>query len=186
MSAASRRLNTGREVFAAILGGVASRSIGRGLKRARHAGLNLAGYFWMIDRNLARGVFLAAVALTFGVYSLRYPVGSWDRAGPGLFPLMVSGALLAMALMMVVRSRFQKPEPFEFNVKNIGLLLVSLCVFALLSLYVNMVVAIVAMVFIAGKAAATYSVSRNVKISLGLIVVAFAFQKLLGLSLPLL
>ncbi|WP_448251410.1 tripartite tricarboxylate transporter TctB family protein [Ottowia oryzae] len=140
----------------------------------------------MIDRNLARGVFLAAVALAFGVYSLRYPVGSWDRAGSGLFPLMVSGALLAMALMIIVRSRFQKPEPLEFNVKNISLLLVSLCVFALLSLYVNMVVAIVAMVFIAGNAAATYSVSRNVKISLGLIVVAFAFQKFLGLSLPLL
>ena len=186
MSAAARRRNTGREVFAAFPGVRHFRGIERGLKRPRDAGLNLAGYFWMIDRNLARGVFLAAVALAFGVYSLRYPVGSWDRAGPGLFPLMVSGALLAMALMMVVRSRFQKPEPFEFNVKNIGLLLVSLCVFALLSLYVNMVVAIVAMVFIAGKAAATYSVSRNVKISLGLTVVAFAFQKFLGLSLPLL
>lgn len=186
MSAAARRRNTGREVFAAFPGVRHFRGIERGLKRPRDAGLNLAGYFWMIDRNLARGVFLAAVALAFGVYSLRYPVGSWDRAGPGLFPLMVSGALLAMALMMVVRSRFQKPEPLEFNVKNIGLLLVSLCVFALLSLYVNMVVAIVAMVFIAGNAAATYSVSRNVKISLGLIVVAFAFQKLLGLSLPLL
>lgn len=186
MSAAARRRNTGREVFADFPGVRHLRGIERGLKRPRDAGLNLAGYFWMIDRNLARGVFLAAVALTFGVYSLRYPVGSWDRAGPGLFPLMVSGALLTMALMIIVRSRFQKPEPLEFNVKNISLLLVSLCVFALLSLYVNMVVAIVAMVFIAGKAAATYSVSRNIKISIGLIVVAFAFQKLLGLSLPLL
>ena len=186
MSAVPRRLNTGREVFAAIAGAWRLGRIDRGLERARDAGLNLTGHFWMIDRDLARGVFLAAVALTFGGYSLRYPAGSWDRAGPGLFPLMVSGSLLVLALMIMVRSRFQKPEPFEFNGRNIGLLLVSLCVFALLSLYVNMVVAIVAMVFIAGKAAATYSVSRNIKISLGLIVVAFAFQKLLGLSLPLL
>lgn len=140
----------------------------------------------MIDRNLARGVFLAAVALTFGGYSLRYPTGHLDHAGPGLFPLMVSGVLLLIAVMIMVRSRFQQPEPLEFNPRNISLLLISLCVFAGLSLYVNMLVAIVAMVFIAGRAAATYSVSRNIKISIGLIIVAFAFQKLLGLSLPLL
>lgn len=139
----------------------------------------------MIDRNLARGLFLALIALVFGGYSLQYSTGSLGHAGPGLFPLLVSGALMAIALMIIVRSRFQSPERLQLNAKNIGLLLLSLCVFALLSHYVNMLVAIVAMVFISGRAAVDYSIKRNIKISLGLIVVAFAFQKLLGLSLPL-
>lgn len=139
----------------------------------------------MIDRNLARGLFLALIALVFGGFSLQYQTGSLSHAGPGLFPLIVSGILLAIALMIVVRSRFVAREPLNLNLKNIGLLLFSLCVFAFLSLYVNMLVAIVAMVFISGKAATTYSVPRNIKISIGLILVAFAFQKLLGLSLPL-
>ena len=139
----------------------------------------------MIDRNLARGLFLALIALVFGGFSLQYQTGSLGRAGPGLFPLIVSGILLTIALMIIVRSRFTACEPLDLNLKNIGLLLVSLCVFALLSLYVNMLAGIVAMVFISGKAATTYSVSRNIKISIGLIIVAFAFQKLLGLSLPL-
>lgn len=140
----------------------------------------------MIDRNLARGLFLAVIALVFGGYALQYQTGSLGRAGPGLFPLLVSGVLMVIALLIIVRSRFQASEPLDLNARNIGLLLLSLCVFALLSLYVNMLVAIVAMVFISGKAATTYSVSRNIKISIGLILVAFAFQKFLGLSLPLL
>ncbi len=140
----------------------------------------------MIDRNLARGLFLALIALVFGGNALRYQTGALSHAGPGLFPLLVSGVLMVIALLIIVRSRFQQSERLDLNIKNIGLLLVSLCVFALLSLYVNMLAGIVAMVFISGKAATTYSVSRNIKISIGLIVVAFAFQKLLGLSLPLL
>jgi hypothetical protein len=34
-------------------------------------------------------------------------------------------------------------------------------------------------------AASTYSVVRNIKVSAGLVAVAYAFHKLLGLNLPL-
>ena len=63
MSAVPRRLNTGREVFAAIAGAWRLGRIDRGLERARDAGLNLTGHFWMIDRDLARGVFLGRVRI---------------------------------------------------------------------------------------------------------------------------
>lgn len=139
----------------------------------------------MIDRNLARGVFLAVIALVFGGYALQYDSGSLGRAGPGMFPLMVSGVLLLIAVITIVRSRFQVAEPMPFNFKNIGLLLAALCVFAGVSLYLNMIVAIVALVFIAGKAATDYSIVRNIKISVALIAVAYAFEHFLGLSLPL-
>jgi hypothetical protein len=41
------------------------------------------------------------------------------------------------------------------------------------------------MVFFSAIAGTSYSVVRNLKVSAGLIAVAFAFQKLLGLNLPL-
>ena len=41
------------------------------------------------------------------------------------------------------------------------------------------------MVFCSTLAGTSYSVMRNVKISAGLIAIAFALQKLLGLNLPL-
>ena len=140
----------------------------------------------MIDRNLARGVFLAAIALTFGLNSLRYTIGDFSRPGPGLFPLMISSMLLVIAVAVIVRSFFVGREALHFPLKNISLLLASLCSFALASHFVNMTLGIVVMVFISTFAGQSYSVWRNVKISAVLIAVAFAFQQLLGLNLPLL
>ena len=56
----------------------------------------------------------------------------------------------------------------------------------MISEYLNMILGIVFMVFCASFAGtSSYSVVRNLKISAGLIAVALAFQKLLGLNLPL-
>jgi hypothetical protein len=139
----------------------------------------------MNDRNLARGVFLALIALAFGLGSLNYNIGRLERAGPGLFPLMVSALLLLIAVITIVRSRFLPKVPLDFNPRNITLLLGSLCAFALVSKFINMTLGIAVMVFIAGIAAKPYNWVRNVKIAAGLIAIAFAFHKLLGLNLPL-
>jgi uncharacterized membrane protein len=140
----------------------------------------------MNDRNLVRGLFLLAISLAFGLQALRYPIGEFGRAGSGLFPLMVSGLLLLIAVITVVRSRFVEHVRLEFNAKNIAVILGSLCGFALISLLVNMIAGIVFMVFCASFAGtAKYSAMRNLKIAAGLIAVALAFQKLLGFNLPL-
>ena len=86
----------------------------------------------------------------------------------------------------VVRSRFVERVQLEFKLKNIAIILASLCGFAVLSEYLNMIVGIVFMVFCASFAGtSSYSVMRNLKIAAGLIAVALAFQKLLGFNLPL-
>jgi len=140
----------------------------------------------MNDRNLVRGLFLAAVSLAFGLGALRYPIGDFSHAGPGLFPLLVSCLLFVIAVITIVRSRFVDPMPLNFNLKNIALILLGLCGFALISRVLDMMAGIVFMVFVASFAGTSYSWKRNLKVSAGLIAVAFAFQKLLGLNLPLL
>lgn len=140
----------------------------------------------MNDRNLVRGLLLAAIALGFGLGALRYPIGTFAHAGAGLFPLMVSGLLLVVALATLVRSRFVKPVPLGFHPKNIGLLLLALCSFAVVTEWLhNMIAGIVVMVFIAGLAAPGSTWQRSLKIAAVLVAIAFVFQKLLGLSLPL-
>src|SRR5207249_9118702 len=131
------------------------------------------------------GVFLIVIALAFGLGSLRYSTGALDNAGPGLFPLVISSILLLLGAGIVVRALLTDKVPFTFNVKNIGIILASLCGFALVSEYVNMIVGILVLVFVASAAATSYSVMRNIKIAGGLIVVALLFQKGLGLQLPL-
>jgi hypothetical protein len=139
----------------------------------------------MNDRNLVRGLFLIAISLIFGLGSLRYSIGEFSRAGPGLFPLLVSGLLFLIGLLTVVRSRFVEPVHLNFNLKNIALILLSLCGFAVISEHLNMIAGVVFMVFCASFAGTSYSVVRNLKISAGLIAVAFALKQLLGLDLPL-
>jgi hypothetical protein len=140
----------------------------------------------MIDKNLARGIFLVALSLLFGVTAaLNYPVGDFARAGPGLFPILISTLLLLVGIATVVRSHFTPKAALTFNYRNIGLILGSLCAFALVSEFVNMTTGIVAMVFIATLAGSNYSLVRNAKIAAVLVLVAFLFAKFLGMNLPL-
>jgi hypothetical protein len=126
-----------------------------------------------------------AISLAFGLQALRYPIGDFSRAGPGLFPAMVSGILLVIGVATVVRSFFVEPVRLSINLRNIAIILGSLCGLALISTFVNMIAGIVFMVFFSTLAGSSYSWVRNVKISLGLVAMALALQKLLGLNLPL-
>ena len=139
----------------------------------------------MIDRHLLKGLFLIAVALAFGLGSFRYQMGHFERAGPGLFPLLVSSVLFLIGVAGVLRSFFIDKKPLYFNLRNIAIILGSLIGFALASLYVNMIVGILFMVFFSTLAGTSYSFWRNVKIALVLIAIAFAFKDGLGLQLPL-
>lgn len=137
------------------------------------------------DRDLLRGLCLMGIALLFGIQAWSYPLGTVARAGPGMFPLVVSGLLLLVGLATVVRSRLGERAPMTFSFRNVGLILGSLVVFALASRFLTMAVGIVLLVFTATLAAPPYSVVRNLKIAAGLIAIAFVFQRLFGLDLNL-
>jgi len=139
----------------------------------------------MIDRNLARGLFLMAISAAFGLTALKYPIGDFGRAGPGLFPAIVSSMLFLIGVATVIRSRFVDKVKLELNPRNIGLILGSLIAFAVVTLLVNMLAAVVVMVFVSTIAGKNYSWKRNVKISIGLCLMAFVFAKFLGMNLPL-
>ena len=140
----------------------------------------------MKNLNFVSGLFLMAIALIFGLVSFKSKIGEFSRAGPGLFPLLVSSLVFLIGLATLVRSRFIAPVPLNYNMRNIALVLLSICGFTVLSQYINMIVGIVFLVFCSAFAGITpYSVMRNVKISAGLIAIALAFQRLLGLNLPL-
>jgi len=139
----------------------------------------------LTNRNLLKGLFLILISLLFGLGALKYPLGSFDRAGPGLFPLLISSLVFLLGAITVVRALIVDRVPMTFNVRNISLILGSLIGFALISEYVNMILGIIFMVFVATLAGTSYSIVRNIKICAGLIAMAFCFWKLLGVQLPL-
>lgn len=140
---------------------------------------------YMNNQNFVRGVFIMAFALLFGIASLRYPIGTFSRGGPGLFPLMASSALFVIGAIATVYSFFVEPEPMSHSVKNIAIIMLSLVGCAVISDLVNMIVGIVFLVFCSSLAATSFSLVRNLKVSAGLVAVAFGFKNLLGLALPL-
>jgi hypothetical protein len=140
----------------------------------------------MTNRRVLRGLFLIAIALFFGLQALAYPLGSFSRAGPGMFPLLVSGILGLIGVFMLVRSRFEQAEPMTFNYRNISIVMASLIGFALIAEHFKMIPAIVYLVFVSTLAGSSFSVVRNLKICAVLIAIAFALRQFLGLQLPLL
>jgi hypothetical protein len=139
----------------------------------------------MNNQNLLKGVFLIAIALVFGIGALRYQVGTFAHAGPGLFPLMVSSFVAFIGLMMMIRSRVLPKIPMDLRVKNAILVLLSLLGFAFVSDVLDMTAGILFMVFLSTLASRPYRWKRNIIIAAVLLAIAYAFQRLLGLNLPL-
>ena len=89
-------------------------------------------------QGTAQALLMAAIALFFGLNALRYPAGTLARFGPGFFPLVVSTALLVLAVAMLVRSRLVASPPVEFGLRNIGLILAALVGFVAASSLLDM------------------------------------------------
>ncbi|HTT13368.1 MAG TPA: tripartite tricarboxylate transporter TctB family protein [Burkholderiaceae bacterium] len=139
----------------------------------------------MKNELLIRGIVLIAISLCFGIPATSYQVGTFSRAGPGLFPLLVSCIVGLIGLVMLVRAWFEKSAAMTFNFKNILIVLASLVGFVLIAEYVKVIVAIVYVVFVSTLAGTDYSVMRNLKICAVLIAIAYAFHAFLGLQLTL-
>lgn len=139
----------------------------------------------MNNLNLVRGLFLVAISLAFGLTSFGYRVGDFSRAGPGLFPAVVSGLLFLIGIASVIKARYVKPVPIDYNFRNIVIIIVSLAGFAFISEHVNMLFGIFFLAFSASYAGRNNSLKRNIKIGIGLTLVACGFKFLLHLNLPL-
>jgi tripartite tricarboxylate transporter TctB family protein len=137
------------------------------------------------NKNLVKGLFLIAIAAFFAIQAWTLPLGTLGRAGPGWFPLFVSCLLLVVGVAITLRSRFIEAAPLDLHVKNIVLIAGSLVAFVIVSEHVNMLAGIVAMVFIAAFAGDRYSAIFNLKVAVGLALVALAMHKALGFQLPL-
>ena len=139
----------------------------------------------MPKQNLSRGVVLACIALAYGLNALRLPIGEFSQVGPGLFPLLVSGFLLVLALLIIAQSFFVESPTLYFNLKNVAIITVSLSGFVVLSKVLSLLAGIAWLVFVAGLASKSYSWMRNLQITVALALIALAFQKLLGFNLRL-
>jgi Tripartite tricarboxylate transporter TctB family len=134
--------------------------------------------------HVLRSVALLAFAALFGWQASKLNLGTFSRAGPGLFPLMVCGLLALIAILMLIESRFEPYEAVSGSAKSIFFVIAGIIGFAFLAHW-SVIPAVLFLVFVSSFAGSDYSVVRCLQISAALIAIAAGFRYGLGVNLRL-
>lgn len=127
--------------------------------------------------------------LAFAVGALSYPIGSAARMGPGFFPLVVSGLLVVLGVVIALRpdasdgvgTGFARPEG-----RPLTLITIAIIVFGLTVRGLGLVPSLLATVFLAALASRETRPVRAAVLAIGLTIVSvLIFVVALRLNLPL-
>jgi putative tricarboxylic transport membrane protein len=55
-------------------------------------------------KEIASSLVLILFSLTFLIYTTRYPLDDWANPGPAVFPLLLGGVLLLLAVWQLIRA----------------------------------------------------------------------------------
>lgn len=136
-------------------------------------------------RNFLVGIIFLAIGLAALLLGRDYGMGSAGSMGPAFFPSLLGGMLCVIAAVLVVRSLYQRGEPMEpFAMRQCGLVLGSVLLFALLLKGAGLAPAVVVLVLGSGLAGGAFHPGRY--LALGVALAAFCCLVFIkGLGLPL-
>lgn len=139
-------------------------------------------------RDIIAGAMVAAIGLGAGGYSLlNYPTGSIARMDYGFFPLVVGLVTGICGLSILVPALLRGGEGFGvIQWKPIGVIFLSIALFAVLIGRTGLVPTTIAVTFLAGLTAPQLTWPRSLALALVLTAtVAVIFRYGLGLAIPL-
>ena len=77
-------------------------------------------------KDLLSGAIFILLGAAFGYAALAYPMGTALRMGPGYFPIILAGILVALGAVILVQSFAKGPDEIEVgSVPWLGLVLVT-------------------------------------------------------------
>lgn len=131
-------------------------------------------------------VFIALAALFIGL-SRQYNIGNMHRMGPALFPVLVSGLLALLGLVITVKSFAADGPPLpRFEARPIVISSIAIVLFGVTLQLFGLLAAVAALVIIGASAS---SESRKLEtLGLALLLMLFStavFVWILGLPIPL-
>jgi hypothetical protein len=136
-------------------------------------------------QDIGAGVIFIAIGLLFGAGALHLELGTTLRMGPGYFPLMLAGLLVALGLAIVGYGLgHSAPDRLTVAWRGLVLILAAPVVFGLTIRGLGLAPALALVALISAFASRRMSVALAVGLSLGLTafcVLVFSF----GLGLPL-
>jgi putative tricarboxylic transport membrane protein len=141
-----------------------------------------------VNKDVVAGAIFFAFAIGFGVVSTAYPMGSAAQMGPGYYPLLLSGVLGLLGLVIAVVG-WRKPAQQMVIVRPLALIsvLAATLLFAVTLRPLGFVAAVILTSLLATMAAPRMSWIARILTAIGLAVGCTAiFIWALGIPLPLL
>ncbi len=149
--------------------------------RACFVGVNV-----FLSKDFLSGLLFAAFGIWGVVLSLGWRMGTGSRMGPGYFPQMLSWGIIALGVILIVRSLMAgyKDRVEAGRVRPVLLILIAIVLFGILAERAGMVLSLLIMIGLGG-AACMDSRWKEVVIS-AIVLTAFAVGVFkYGLELPI-
>jgi len=141
-----------------------------------------------VNKDMVAGAIFVAFAIGFGVVSTAYPMGSAAQMGPGYYPLLLSGVLGLLGLVIGLAG-WRKPAQQMVVVRPLALIsvLAAPLLFGVILRPLGFVPAVILTSLLATMAAPRMSWRARILTAIGLALGCTAiFIWALGIPLPLL
>jgi hypothetical protein len=137
------------------------------------------------SKDLSAGLLFIAIAALFAVGTLELGLGTPLRLGPGAFPLLLTGVLALLGLIIVVQA-FRHPVAHTMTVpwRGIVLILAAPVLFGLTVRGLGLVASIALIVLLSAYASRRMSLKLAIPITIGLTLFCVLVFNV-GLGLPL-
>ena len=138
-------------------------------------------------RDMAAGAVFALIGLSFLVGALMLDIGTAFKMGPGYFPLLLSGILLLLGVLVMVQSLRSAPEAIgAVPWRGLVLILAAPIIFGATVRGLGLVIALTLAIIAAAAASRRTTLTTGLALVVGLtIFCVLVFSYGLGLPLPL-
>ena len=137
-------------------------------------------------RDFAAGLLIMGFGALFAWSALQSKLGSLERFGPGLFPLVLAGILGGLGLIITLNSlRVDGKMPTVDGWRGPVLVVVSIFLFALLLEPLGLIVALLISIFLATFASSRFHWKAAIPLTAGITLFCWAvFIYGLGQTMP--
>jgi hypothetical protein len=140
-------------------------------------------------RDLAVGLLMTGLGLFVAIYAAsHYSMGDAARMGPGFFPTILGGVLVALGLLIVLfafRKTVHALHPPPFVLRPLIAVLAAILVFSLLVERLGLVAATIALTFVVVLAERPFRLRRTLLLAGGLALISWLiFTVGLQMTLP--
>lgn len=139
-------------------------------------------------KEFGSALLYGALGIAGFVIATDYGFGTAGRMGPGYFPRVISGLLILVALVSLLRSLRRDGDPIgPVNWKGLLLVTASVCLFGLMLTGAGLAVALTALLLVSARASDHFALSvRSLAALVALVAVCtLVFVKGLGVPMPL-